>query len=347
MLKPIRNLLLCVLLFNLSCQEHREEVQTVPQLANKADAWVKIYNAIAGILDNDLQKETDWSATIADSLNIEAGLIRNLIRMATNYTADALNVEKVLYRYPHYQADSLVEDMDQLRLAGLLDETDTPETFSLSASGQEVLSQYWAYRTASADNSNLLDKADIQSLERVLSGLVIAAKSLEDGFNNNSILWRIDSRPEGFDELPAVIRLSEYRKEYTAFINDNAHYKYDNFLSQTPNPDWQQLSMAALAKELMSATRAGRTYDLNRCFNQSNWRVGKAGCERAVTELESLGFVSRTGDSIRQTDAGAALSVKVQEFADARLYSTWEQMDTNVYKTFIKILDELITEGKR
>ncbi len=314
------------------------ESSNVPELANADDAWIKTYEALSLKLYPQISPPELLDSVVL-KFDVDKSVVRHLIRFTTNYTRNEFSVEKVLYRYPHYSDSALKNDLKLLQSSGLATNVNSEE-YKLTELGESALDYFYQLRKDKAQQFNGLSEDQVNSVLEVLEKLVKAASELTD-FKNESIQYRIDSRPEDFNRLPNVLKILHLRGEYTAFNNDKSHYKYDNYIARSDNQTLKSLNLSALAKELMSATREGRIYPVERCYNQSNWRVGKSGCDVAIDELITKGLLVRQDSVISQSSEGAELSAKVWESADERLYAHWDVLNTDEYRAYLEVLNIL------
>ena len=330
-------LIVSVLIF-FSCSSEKESVS---ELAFIDQIWGPTYNAIAGKIQNNLAGDVSIYQMVADSVSLDAQDARNLLIFATRYTANAFSVEKVNFRYPHYNPDSIQHDLDRLETLDLIEST-TAESYRLTTSGQATLNYYWEIKKGQAQNFDLLSDQDVEALYLVVRKIVDAALGLEDGFKNESVKFHENSLPQGFDRFPKVVQVVELLWQFIAFVNDTAHYKYDNYINASGDSDLNRfLSLSALSKELMGATSRGRAYDINRCYTHRVWRMGKGGCDLAVDELLEFGLLEKSGNTVKHTEYGALLSKNVEEAADRRRYSTWKEVTSQEYDQYVKVIRKL------
>ena len=328
--------LLC-LLGLLSLTTACEPKVGVADQANDDEAWYHLYMAVSAGLKAAIFQDEDVYDAIKGAHGYEHKIVRNAVKYATNY-GPLISVSKVLYRYPHYNKEAVEVDLLALVEAGLFRVLPSG-SYRTTPEGQQIVNTYWEWSASKAKASDKVPEPDLVLLEEVLAQLVLAASSLEDDFPNASIKNRIKSRPTQFSELPMAIKVQTYLREYTAFINDNAHYRYANYFSTQNVSD---LDLSPLAYELLSASRSRTpSYKLLKCIGQPNWRVGEVGCSRAVMELEEEGLVQLLGGELRQTDKGKALYQSASEFSDQRLYKTWSGLTLEQYAAFRQVLYRL------
>lgn len=308
------------------------------EISSRADAEemsVRTWRALGPTLNTSISKSSivDILPLLSKQYNLPDGTIRSFLIYTLNYTRNELEAAKVLYRYPHYHADSIASDLEAIAKAGLLKSARNTAQYRATSRGKQLLKRYWKLRVDQAQSYNKIEPAYLEVHRDVLTKILARAATIE---GSQSVLVRRRSRPKNFKSLPLVIQVSELLKEYTAFINDISHYKYDFLLSNTKEKKWSKLSLSPLAKELMSATRNQRIYDLSRCYNQVNWRVGQIGCDSAVEELISVGFLERKGSEIFQTTEGARISLLAEQLNDNRRYAAWNTISLQEYEEFAK-----------
>jgi len=311
----------------------------VEEIARRDQLSGKLYQALGPLLTNSIRNAhlIDFAAELSNEYELDGKPLTAFIIYVGNYTRDELTIEQVLYRYPHYNRDSIQDDFNRLVASGLLIKDQSMPIYRVTSLGDQVLISYWHLRV---EQVKTYDEIDMQRLE-AFKNLLVKVVS-ESSKNSPSTRCRIRSRPENFDAMPLVVQVTELAKEYTAFINDASHYKYDRLIALTNDPKWQRLKLTPLAKELMSATRSGRVYDLSVCYRQSNWRVGPKGCDAAVQELVQLGLVQRNGGDIFQTIEGAVLSTVAEDLADKTLYSAWTNVSVAEYNQFVEGINWLL-----
>ncbi len=315
---------------------------TVERLANQDQISGKTWQALGpGFTNTVLETSQIYiSDQLAAQYKIEKPVVQNLLRYTLSYTQDQLSSNKVIYRYPHYNQTAIDGDLQQLANAELLEQNDS--LFSITAKGNQILTSYWNLRRNQVRFYDYLSSEQLQTLYNVIHKVVSRARNLDSSYPNESVKARFLSRSKNFEDEHLAIKVSELLKEYTAFINDVSHYKYQMFPKHTKNEPWKNLKLSALASELMSATRNGRVYDVSRCYNQSYWRQGQARCDEVINELIEAGLVIKQNESIKQTSPGADLSKAAEAFADLRRYKAWQDVSIPDYLEFIEILDWIL-----
>ncbi len=308
------------------------------KISSRADAEemsVRTWRALGPTLNTSISQSStvDILPFLSKKYSISNGTIRRFLIYTLNYTRNELEAAKVLYRYPHYHADSIASDLAAIAKVGLLKRARNTAQYRTTSRGKQMLKSYWKLRVDQAQSYNKIEPAYLEVYRDVLTKILARAEMIE---GSQSVLVRKRSRPKNFKSLPLVIQVSELLKEYTAFINDISHYKYDFLLSNTKDKKWSNLKLSPLAKELMSATRNQRVYDLSRCYNQVNWRVGQIGCDSASEELIRIGFVERKGHEIFQTTEGARISLLAEQLNDSRRYAAWNTINLQEYEEFAK-----------
>ncbi|MCE7993194.1 MAG: hypothetical protein HEP71_14505 [Roseivirga sp.] len=320
--------IICLLLvsFSLSCQESISERAKEDQIASK------LWRALGQELNKAVECKT---ASVIDELATEFQLpntrLRTFLLYTLNYSSENLKAEQVLYRYPHYNEDSIRRDFMHLTDLGLFNNKTT--SWSSSANGDKIITQYWGLRQKEASICGQAQHQNIETLTAVTEKL-ITAYAKDEAFS--SVRLRIANRPDSFDEYPRLLEANEYQRDLTAIFNDNGHYRIDHLIASAENQKWQELSLSPLAKELLGATRSQRVYPVTRCSNQSNWRVGKAGCDLAIAELVNYDLIILEDDSIRQTPKGHELFQAAELLADNRLYSAWNVLSSDEYTALLE-----------
>ena len=316
---------------------------TVEELANAYQISGTTWRALGPGLSTTIRETSQVyiSDLLAARYEIEKPIIQNFLRYTLSYTRDQLSPDKVVYRYPHYNRSAIEEDIQQLVDAEVLEQVDT--LFKSTSMGGQILTSYWDLRRQQVRYYDYLSDDQLQTLYTVMSKIVTKARNLGGSYPNESVHARFLSRPQTFEDEHLAIKVSELLKEYTAFINDVSHYKYQQFPKQTSDERWKNLELSAMASELMSATRNNRVYDVSRCYNQSFWRQGQTNCDAAINELIEAGLVSREDESIRQTTLGSELSNAAEAFADKRRYKAWQDVTITEYVEFVEILNWILS----
>ncbi len=320
----------------------RAERTTVDELANKDQLSGKTWQALGPSLTATIRETSQIyiSDVLSARYEIDKAIIQNFLRYTLSYTQDQLSADKVIYRYPHYNREAVAQDIQALANEGLIKQKDS--TFATTSSGDQILTSYWNLRGLQVRFYDYLSEDQLQTLYTVMNKIVKKARNLGGTYPNESIQARYLSRTKTFEDEHLAVKVSELLKEYTAFINDISHNKYQEFPKQSDNERWQDLELSAMASELMSATRNGRTYDVNRCYNQSYWRQGQTNCDVAIEELINAGLVNKEGESIRQTPLGAELSKAAETFADQRRYQAWSDVKIDEYLEFVDIINWIL-----
>lgn len=303
--------------------------------ADEEEMSVRTWRALGPTLTASIRQSStiDILPLLSTEFKITESAIRKFLIYTLNYTRNELEATKVLYRYPHYHADSIVSDLEAIATIGLLRRIGNSGKYRTTPRGKQLLRSYWKLRIDQAQSFKKIEPAFLEIYKGVLIKILKQAETIE---GSRSVLVRKRSRPKNFRSLPTVIQVSELLKEYTAFINDISHYKYDFLLSNTKEKKWSNINLSPLAKELMSATRNQRVYDLGRCYNQVNWRVGQIGCDSACEELIGVGFLERKGNEIYQTTEGARISLLAEQLNDSRRYAAWNTISLQEYDEFAK-----------
>ncbi len=295
----------------------------------------KTWQALGPNLSRSINGSSDVNVTgyLVEKYNLNSRNLRSFLIYVLNYTSKELSAEKVLYRYPHYHADSIQSDLNRLLDLGLIKSKNSDSKFKITGLGNRIIKDYWRLKINQTEAYDLLAADYVQNFHQVLKKIIDDAKEID---GSKSIIVRLNSRPKNFSKLPIILQVSERLKEYTAFVNDMSHYKYDYLKDETSNAEWKKLLLSPLAMELMSATRNGRIYDLQRCYNQSNWRVGQSGCDQAVAELSRLGLVELREGQLKQSSEGAQISKFAEDLADKRRYSAWKKVTLSEYEKFVE-----------
>ena len=310
---------------------------TVEEKANLDQIYGKTWQALGPKLNTVIKNcnNRDILSELSNKYNLNSTILRRFLIYTQNYTNTELSLEKVLYRYPHYNADSIKVDFKTLSSFKLINKDEVSREYHTTHRGNQILDSYWQLRMTQTKDCNTISEEHLNIFKTVLEKIVIEAKNLEE-YGSQSVKWRMKSRSKDFNNFPIILQVSELLKEYTAFVNDVGHYKYNHLISQTNNTNWVDLKLSPLAKELMSATRNKRIYDLNRCYNQPNWRVGKLGCNIAVEELIKIGFIELNEQDINQTNQGSEISILAEALSDKIRYSTWGTITVNEYEEFVE-----------
>jgi|GEM_PF-5233906 len=311
---------------------------SVEAMANRDEMSVRTWRALGPTLTTSIRKSSTVQLIpkLSERFNLSTPILRKFLIYTLNYTRNDLDTQKVLYRYPHYYKDSLTHDLEAIHAARLIKKIGNTSSYRTTSKGNQLLKAYWKLRVKQVQSYYLVEPESLEVFRDVLKKILVESKKME---GSKSVSIRMRSRPNNFNRLPLVVQVGELLKEYTAFINDVSHYKYDVFFSETTNQSWQDLKLSPLAKELMSATRNQRIYDLDRCYTQPNWRVGKTGCESATKELMELGFIRREGNNIYQTATGTKISDLAEELNDRRRYAAWKTITPREYDQFTRGLE--------
>ena len=245
-----------------------------------------------------------------------------------------LNADQVLYRYPHYNEDSIQEDLRQLTNIDLLE--GNLSSLTVSNSGKDLIRKYWNKKI---ENAALCDNSDDTQAGILVS---ISRKLLMEYSKNEdlrSVRIRMKNREQSFDEFPVVLQANEYQKDLTAVFNDIGHYRIDFLLENNTNGKWKELRLSPLAKELLGVTRNQRKYPASKCSTQPNWRVGQEACYEAFSELEEAGLINFENDTLHQTVNGDELFRAADKLSDERLYSAWNALTNEEYEKLLKALE--------
>lgn len=318
------------------------ERTSVEILANKDQISGTTWRALGPGLTSTISETSQ--IYISDRLGVQYELdksvIQKLLRYTLSYTQDQLSADKVIYRYPHFNRDSVENDIQKLASKGLIEKVDS--IFKTTSAGDQILKSYWNLRRQQVQYYDYLNDKDLQTLHTVINKVVTKARNLGGTYPNESIQARFLSRSKTFEDEHVAIKVSELLREYTAYINDISHNKYQELPKQTSDKRWKKLELSAMASELMSATRNNRSYDVNRCYNQSYWRQGQRNCDEAINELIDAGLVFKENEIIKQTYLGAELSKAAEDFADQRRYRAWSDVSIAEYKRFVEILNWIL-----
>ncbi len=334
----LRLTLLC-LCFSASSAE-----TSVARKANQEQLSGKTWQALGPILSQSVKAAhphpMDIYALLDEEFNdLDQNNIKLFLKYVLSYSPDNITIHSVLYRYPHYRPEGIQSDLDQLVSQNLIHTSTNSKSYQQTALGSRLLDSYWQLKIKQTKNYQAIGADELNFYYTVFDKILKSGKQLD---RSKSSQKAAESRPDHFEQLPTALKLSVLHKEYTAFMNDIGHYKYDHLISTTANPQWRTVAMSPLAKELMGATRAGRIYDLNRCYQQSNWRVGKTGCDQAVAELIDLEFITKQDHSIMQTEKGSVLSAAAESLADETRYSAWNAITMADYDRFAAAVKALL-----
>ncbi len=318
-----------LLLSTTACAQSEVEIR-----ANEDQISTPTWRALGPVLGNHIQETSgiNINEELSEQYNIEYSSLRKFLIYTLNYTSMDLSHAKVNYRYPHYNTDSIQGDFSELAALGLIEEASS-ESYRATADGMEILDTYWQLRLEQAAAYDVVDQAYLEIFNSVLQKIINEATLME---GSRSVRVRLSGRPDNFEELPLVIQVSERLKEYTAFINDMSHYKYDHLLQSPQGEPWADLQLSPMAKELMSASRDGRVYEIPHCYDQPNWRMGKEGCDTAINELIDMGFVQTQEGTMIQTEAGAKISAIAEALNDQMRYSAWRSITMAEYELFVE-----------
>lgn len=329
--------ILCLLLISpgLSGQELISKRAKQDQIASK------LWTALGSALNKKLQcQPAPVFDQLADRFGITNQATRIFLRYALNYNSESLSSEQVLYRYPHYNKDSIRHDLAYLEDLKLLERNS--DRWTITTTGKMLKKEYWQSRTASFESCKVDNNYTIELIS--IAEKLITAYAENETFQ--SLRLRIQNRPDSLSQWPPALRASELQRDLTTVFNDNGHYRIDLLLASSQSNQWPQLQLSALAKELLGATRNQRIYPVNRCYNQANWRAGKQGCDDAISELLTSGLVVLKNDSIRQTEPGHELFQSADRLADNRLYAAWDVLSTEEYENLLEVLDWLTKPDK-
>lgn len=309
--------------------------ESIPERARKMQLHSKLWSALGTDLKTNMGCTSE---SVLEKLRSQFSFsnvhLRSFLIYANNYSIDSLQIHQVLYRYPHYNKDSVEADIATLEDLELL--TQTANGYQTTSVGNEVLNHYWQLRLAEATNCKRIDSEHLTALITVVKKITAEVMKIE---RFRSIRLRISNRPDGFDGYPLLLQANEYQRDLTTIFNDNGHYRIDFLIESNDDNRWQELDLSPLAKELLGATRNNRLYAITRCYNQRNWRVGKNGCDKAITELHVLDLIGNDNDSIYQTAKGHALFTAANELADERLYAAWKNVTNDEFEALLKTLD--------
>lgn len=322
----------------------------VPKQAQEDQIWTQTWRTVQQGLSKYLNEQA--GATITDQLSkaseYEDTTIRLFLRYVLSYGRPTLGPERVRYRYPHYNLDALKQDFDLLAQQGLLVDADIEGMYGISDAGESLLNSYWQLRKERADTLPEELKAPFGVIASILDKVVIGA-ILMDGGNNtlagaekSSINWRHKSWQAREDQLEPVSLSQEYYADYTAFNNDNAHYRFD----REPHKFTETKSLGPVAKELFAGMRNERTRSLDYCTSHTRWRQPFDACEIAFNELIEAGLIETQGDNYAQSALGKEVFQRAQALADMRFYYPWAVLNLEeyqAYKAAITSLEALLT----
>ncbi len=305
------------------------------QRAQKDQMASKVWRALGEALNNASECNPQ---PVIDKLAAEFQLpkdhIRKFLSYTLNYSSENLNTEQISYRYPHYNEDSTRGDFIFLTEAGLLKRNAIG--WNITSNGETLINKYWEIKLADVSTCE-------NGQEERLKALTLTSERLISAYANNeifkSVKLRIANRRDSFSEYPLLLLANEYQKDLTAIFNDNGHYRIDYLIASNENQKWQDISLSALAKELLGATRNGRIYQVTRCADQPNWRVGKVGCDLAISELLDHDLIKLENGNISQTTRGNELFNAAEVLADRRLYNVWDILSIEEYEELLKVLE--------
>jgi hypothetical protein len=241
-------------------------------------------------------------------------------------------------RYPHYSLRAVLDDLERLERAGWLEPVPGRDAWNLAAAGRELVDGYFELEAERTSGLPERDEAALAVVLSVLEAVSAEASSAGDGGYNESIRWRREG-PRAPDAAPAMVRALQAFRDLVAFVNDNAHYRFQRRARESGE---SAPALGPLARELLAAMREGREYPASHCAEQPRWRVGLASCRAAMAELAGAGMAeSVVGEVFRQTEAGARYFAEAEAMTDLRLYRSWLVVSEPDYEAFLHALDLL------
>ncbi|MEM7360345.1 MAG: hypothetical protein AAF431_14710 [Pseudomonadota bacterium] len=321
----------------------------MPKLAQQDQIWTQTWHVLQQGLSTYLNQAAGSTITeeLAASSDLEEDTIRLFLRYALSYGRPTLGPARVQYRYPHYNLAELENDFELLTERRLLERSADKGMFAISDSGARLLENYWQLRKMRANALPAEIKAPFAAITPVLKKVVIGA-TLMDGGNNtvegaefSSINWRHKSWQSQADQLDQVSQAQESYADYTAFNNDNAHYRFD----RAPHVFEETKPLGPIAKELFAGMRSGRTRSVDYCTSHSRWRQPHEACEQAFANLLKAGLIELSDADYRQSSKGLDVFKRAQDLADKRFYQPWAVLTVDEYQNYksaISMLESLL-----
>ena len=304
--------------------------------------WTATWRVLKQQLDGFVAQRSDSSISelLAAEHAVGAREIGLYLRYTTNYTFDDVSTTRVVYRYPHYGNEAIDADLERLCRAGLLEFGNDEGVFRSTSLGRRIRTAYWLRRRAQSEHLPAAALVELTVISATLKKVSRAAIDLDDPFPNESIAARRQSWTDANTNNSLVLS-QEYYADYTAFNNDNAHYRFDRIEGLARIPVRLQSRPSPLAKELMATMRNQRTYSIDRCSAQANWRQPRAVCEAAFDQLHALGLVTVNNGSYAQSELGVAYFSFAQERAERRFYVPWQVLTAAEYDRYKRALHQL------
>lgn len=300
----------------------------VSEQAQSDQAAGKLWSALGNKLSQKLGcSSSDVSDLLKNRADLSENHLRWFLRYFLNYNVEGLDYRQISYRYPHYAETAIQEDMDHFSQLGLIYKR--AEGWALKDQGYAIINDYWALKiedAASCEASN----SHLTVFTSIARRIISAYDSIQE---LPSLQLRIRNRPAGFEAFPIVLQAFVFQQELSAAFNDIGHHRFDNLLLMG-DKEWVGMKISPVAAELMGATRNNRVYAMERCYNQSFWRVGTEKCDEAVKELLDLGLMELQRDSISQTSRGKQYFTSANDLADQRIYSAWDHLTNQEYESF-------------
>lgn len=326
-----------------------EDDATVPSMAIRDQIWSQTYKTLGVQLRGHLRRHETATPMerLGEQFNVNPREVRLFLRFAMNYSTNDMTVDKVLVRYPHYSAAALAEDLQTLASARLIQKNSGTTSYRTTKMGNQLLHEYWRLKiNAATDVPEDLSTA-IETLYQLLEKISGSAERMADAGVNHSIRWRRTDSARAPQDAPAVVRVYEPYSDFIAYINDNAHYRFDRFAAQTENDQWRALALSPLAKEILAAMRNGRQVEFDRCVEQPNWRQARNDCQDAFSELQVAGLVEQSDNVYQQTVLGKSYFDAAEEISNERLYRPWSVLSNAEYAAYKTALAEAsrILEG--
>lgn len=309
--------------------------------ANKDQIWIKSWRVLSQKLGRWARSQDTVTVgeKLAKQFNLEVSYVNDFLRTALNYTHTEISAGKINYRYAHYNQTALLEKLDDLTNVSLLGEKEVG-IYEVTDRGSQLIAAYWNIRKSQFDTFPMAWNASIATIAATLEKVTASTMAFDDGTQNQSIKWRRQSWDNVKEELPDALLAQEFYKDFNAYNNDNAHYRFDRLIKSDPDK-WKTLTLSPLEKELMAVMRNGREYTKERCYDHAFWQQPVNDCDKAFSTLKQMGYILANEGSFRQTDLGADIFAKAQEIANERFYRPWKVLSAEEYYAYRDAIDWL------
>lgn len=333
-------ILVTIFLFTSINSQGQNLSQSVPEQAAKDEIWLKTYQTLGIKLRTKLRatQKSGIIASLSEEFKIEEKIIRAFLRFALNYAPD-ISVEKVLVRYPHYNATPLREELSTSLEQGLLKHKKKKDTYRVTRKGKVLIKKYWSLKTNQAKQLKIDLNEALAVIYSTLEKITKEAGMMTDGFVNSSIRWSMENKYKAPKKALLLVSVFNPFNDLIAFVNDNAHYRFDRLVKMEPK--WNSIQLGSLAKELLGAMRNGRTYMLNQCYEQPNWRQPKENCQLAIKELLNYHLIQEKDNHFTQSEKGQNYFKAAEQLTIKRLYSSWDVLDNSTYLAYKAALEQI------